>query len=362
LLTTVGQFDEADDLLAAVEREIEPSDAPLWSPAVPIVSGLLHLAAGRRGQAVAEATAGLALAQRLGTGAFLPLGHWILAGKAIDDGNLAQAAHHVALFRAEPPAIEGPMGAGNYRLTEACFIEARDGPTAALKLIYALAEDPSALRRLLLAEPTAAAFMVRTATAAGDSRMARTVVDAAELLAVGNPEFIVVGAAAAQARGLFDQDRGQLEQAMAGHRHPWARASATEDLATLLADSNPAAARMYYEQAATRYEEVGATRDVARTCARHRAVRITRQRRSRYDLPPSGWGSLTSREIHVTRLVAQGLSNPQVAASLFLSRHTVDFHLRQIFRKLGISSRVELARIYVDHEPGGSDYRPEETL
>jgi DNA-binding NarL/FixJ family response regulator len=46
----------------------------------------------------------------------------------------------------------------------------------------------------------------------------------------------------------------------------------------------------------------------------------------------------------VARFVAQGLSNPEVASQLFLSRRTVDFHLRNVFAKLGISSRMELAR------------------
>jgi hypothetical protein len=47
----------------------------------------------------------------------------------------------------------------------------------------------------------------------------------------------------------------------------------------------------------------------------------------------------------VAALVAEGLSNQQVATRMFLSRHTVDFHLRHIFRKLGIASRVALTRI-----------------
>ena len=49
-------------------------------------------------------------------------------------------------------------------------------------------------------------------------------------------------------------------------------------------------------------------------------------------------------------LVALGLSNAQAASQLYLSRHTVDFHLRQIFRKLNIGSRVELARLSFEHQ------------
>jgi DNA-binding CsgD family transcriptional regulator len=58
-----------------------------------------------------------------------------------------------------------------------------------------------------------------------------------------------------------------------------------------------------------------------------------------------GWDSLTETEHAVAELVAEGLSNQKVAARMFLSRHTVDFHLRHIFRKLGIDSRVVLTRI-----------------
>jgi len=49
----------------------------------------------------------------------------------------------------------------------------------------------------------------------------------------------------------------------------------------------------------------------------------------------------------VSELVAQGLSNREVAARMYVSIHTVAFYLRQIFRKLEIGSRVELARIVV---------------
>ncbi|MEQ4723951.1 helix-turn-helix transcriptional regulator [Nonomuraea sp. B19D2] len=54
--------------------------------------------------------------------------------------------------------------------------------------------------------------------------------------------------------------------------------------------------------------------------------------------------TLTNTERSVADLVAQGLTNRQVAGQMFLSPHTVSFHLCQVFRKLGIGSRVELAR------------------
>jgi len=59
--------------------------------------------------------------------------------------------------------------------------------------------------------------------------------------------------------------------------------------------------------------------------------------------PSTGWASLTPSELEVVRLVGQHLSNPEIAARLFVSRSTVKTHLVHIFSKLGIQSRSELA-------------------
>jgi DNA-binding NarL/FixJ family response regulator len=58
----------------------------------------------------------------------------------------------------------------------------------------------------------------------------------------------------------------------------------------------------------------------------------------------TGIETLTARELQVARLVADGKTNPQIAAELFLSQKTVETHIRNIFRKLDVASRVELAR------------------
>ena len=59
--------------------------------------------------------------------------------------------------------------------------------------------------------------------------------------------------------------------------------------------------------------------------------------------PAAGWTALTDAEQNVASLVAQGLTNRQIGARLLVSPYTVDAHLRHIFNKLAISSRVELA-------------------
>jgi DNA-binding CsgD family transcriptional regulator len=63
----------------------------------------------------------------------------------------------------------------------------------------------------------------------------------------------------------------------------------------------------------------------------------------------AGWASLTDIERATTRLGAEGLTDQQIADQLFISTYTVAFHLRQVFRKLDIRSRVDLARIALEH-------------
>jgi DNA-binding CsgD family transcriptional regulator len=57
-------------------------------------------------------------------------------------------------------------------------------------------------------------------------------------------------------------------------------------------------------------------------------------------------GSLTNTEAAVAELVSQGFTNSQVGERLFISGHTVAFHLKKIFRKMNVTSRVELTRAW----------------
>jgi DNA-binding CsgD family transcriptional regulator len=58
-----------------------------------------------------------------------------------------------------------------------------------------------------------------------------------------------------------------------------------------------------------------------------------------------GWLALTDAELPVVRLAAEGRTNAEIAAALFLSRYTVETHLKHAFAKLGVESRAELAAL-----------------
>ncbi len=66
---------------------------------------------------------------------------------------------------------------------------------------------------------------------------------------------------------------------------------------------------------------------------------------SRPPRPAVGWPALTDAELAVVRLAAQGRTNAEIAAALFLSRYTVETHLKHVFAKLGLESRSELAAL-----------------
>jgi DNA-binding NarL/FixJ family response regulator len=73
------------------------------------------------------------------------------------------------------------------------------------------------------------------------------------------------------------------------------------------------------------------------------AVAYASRARGERKRPSAGWGSLTPTEQRIVALVAEGLTNPKIAARLFISRGTVKVHLSHIFTKLELSTRAELA-------------------
>jgi len=80
------------------------------------------------------------------------------------------------------------------------------------------------------------------------------------------------------------------------------------------------------------------------------AVSYATRARGARDRPSTGWASLTPTEREVVRLVADGLSNPEIAARLFVSRSTVKTHLSHVFTKVGVANRTELATLAAEHQ------------
>jgi DNA-binding CsgD family transcriptional regulator len=196
------------------------------------------------------------------------------------------------------------------------------------------------------ADPQAAVLLVRGALAGGDHGRAAWLARSTQGLAEARPGDNDLAAAAAHARGLLDRDSATLDLAASTYSAPLARARATEDAGLAwAARGNQRNAVDRLRQAYALYEQLGISEGMARVRSQLRAAGVRLHHWKRADRPAFGWASLTDTEHRIADLVARGLSNREVAGQMFLSTHTVAFHLRHIYWKLDVTSRVQLARL-----------------
>src|SRR3981081_4606 len=173
--------------------------------------------------------------------------------------------------------------------------------------------------------------MVRMAVAVRDRELAQSAVADANRPAELSPDVPSLAARAAHASGLLNVDVEELSHAVSlFKRSPrsMALAAAWEDLG--LAQQRKGNAESGIDaltQALVLFARAGATRDAARLRSRLRALGI-RRRVATAEKPSTGWGAMTTSELAVAQLVADGLTNREVAERLFVSPHTVNTHLR----------------------------------
>jgi DNA-binding CsgD family transcriptional regulator len=207
-------------------------------------------------------------------------------------------------------------------------------------------DEPLSLFRMFPHDPADDPELVRIALANGDDELAASVVDVTERCRHRNPSVPSLQATAAHVRGLAAHETDKLETAASVYRttsRQLALASALEDLGCARIDDGATSdAITAFDEALATNVEIGASWDAARVRRRLRRLGV-RRRVQPPQAPPTGWAALTRAELEVSRLVAQGKTNREIADHLFVSPHTVDSHLRNIFAKMGVKSRVQLA-------------------
>ena len=274
------------------------------------------LMAGDLQSAIATGEESVDLAARLDDGLVCALAGTALAAAVFEDGDPARAAELLVSAGGgeELPRLPGGLQVNHLEILTRCWLalgrpddaaraaaraEAR-AETLGLPRSAAMAHRAAAAVALHAGDPGTAAERALAAAAAAEEVGARVDAAVARILA---------GRALAEAG---DTARGVAE----------------------------------LERAAAAFGAFGATR--YRDQAEHELRKLGRRihRRTR---PGAAHGegirSLSGRELEIARLVVDRRTNPEIAASLFLSRKTVETHMHNIFHKLGVSSRVEVARV-----------------
>ncbi|MFC7979803.1 LuxR C-terminal-related transcriptional regulator [Streptomyces cinereoruber] len=352
-LTQIDRFSEAEGELKRASEAAERSGHRRAMAELAVVRGRLLLGAGRTEAAEAALRSGVSLAQRIHAG--LPAAHGLslLSFLSLERGHQGEAADQV--WQARMELLDQPGALPSVQHSWADFLVATAGMDARASVDLLVRRYPDLLTSssLFLRDPGTAARLVRLSRAAGENSLASAVTRRVERLAERNGGHPGFTAAAEHVRGLLHEAPDALEFAAAEHRTPWAAAAAHEDLGILLLarhGRHHGMAHRHLGAAIERYRAIGSRSAVTRVTALLRESRETPDhqeapRRRETPQRPAGSPVLTAAEDRIAHLVAEGLTNKQVAGRVSCSPHTVNYHLRQIFRKLGVTSRVELARL-----------------
>ena len=344
LLAVVGRLDDAAAQVAEgkeqARREGNAMALDIWAG----IDGLVHLAAGRLSAARA-ATESLPRPQRTGA-TELDVVRMLILGEVAartDDRTLLQQMVNDArdTYSTGTSVVRRPAA---HVLALAAW--QRDDVHDAMRwlggdiTLFGTPVWPQVLDRVILG--------ARVASAAGDAGLRARVLQATDLLERERPAIPLFMGVARRARGILERDAQALVAAadvLQSSSRPLLYAAAAEDAGGELAHADRGGEALDQLNAAfDTYMEHEAVADARRVGRALRGLgverRIVTQPRAK-----TGWDSLTDAELKVVNLIAQGVTNRDVATQLHLSPNTVKTHIRNAFIKLGINSRAQLTQL-----------------
>lgn len=277
------------------------------------------------------------------------MSHAALGVIAFERNNLELANEHVAAAEAAVAAGHAPARIEHVMLVKALCLEAGRRPADALDTLRQAWSMMTMVGLGMSAPVLGAAIVRRLVQLPNRSGMeeADEATQFVERFAVANKGAPSFKAAAELCRALVDGDAekaaGAVETYLQGSRK-LETAQACEDAAQLMAKTDGARAVALLETAAKLYEELLADRGALRV-----ADLIGRLGGSKplvpQPRPKHGIEALTAAERTVADLLAERLSNPEIAEQLFISRRTVETHVSRILNKLEVANRREVANL-----------------
>ncbi len=354
--TSLIDTDRFDDAAAVLARGCEAQEffgARRKLPVHHVGLGFTYFWTGKWDEAVAEIETGINLAEETGAG-WRAAARGLRAVVAACRGDGATAARW--LRAGEEGLAAGEAGYRTEWLAWArvLCLELAEPSTPPGNLLDAITQQGSASWMPGFSFATVGPTVARLALASGRERLVEEVQERLDTLAAENPGVLGVTAARDMVRALRAGDPARLRLATDTYRQaerPLEAGGAAEEAAVLAARAGDReAAAKLFAAARQLYGGLGATALAGRMARRLRAAGVGPDRapiaRAR---PGHGWDSLTAMERQILRLIVERRSNPEIAGVFVISRRTVETHVSHILTKVGLRSRVELARAAAEH-------------
>ena len=350
VLTATDRLADTERILREGQREAEAMGLGWSLPHWHAARACALLEQGALDDAAVEAESSLMVADELEITLPNPQARSVLAMVEIRRGDLTKARDHLRAAETAPGTHTqryGPwVSLAHAALADA---EGEDGEAAVALTASFTSREPT---RLLAIPPSHWPGIVRIALRGEDPSVAQAVSGALRSLTAQNESRQIIEAVRAHVDGLLHRDPGALETAITGYRstgRPLALAAACEDLGELMtASGDTASAIPYFEESGHLASASGAGRDQERIRGRLRQLGVRTAPVRNHTAGPQEWGNLTESERKVIPLVLEGITNRAIADRLYVSVHTVNTHMKHIFTKLGINSRVELTRLAIE--------------
>jgi DNA-binding CsgD family transcriptional regulator/tetratricopeptide (TPR) repeat protein len=345
VLTVCCRYEEAEHQLQMGLREAEAAGRRWQEPLYHQFLARKRWLMGEWDDALAEDEAAVRAAEDVARGlSTLMAGPAQILSIRLHRGTLADVGALLESYGTGPSG-SSPTGATLTDWQLGLVLEAQGRPDAALDVLLLLWERTLAAG-LLVELRQAGADLVRIALAAGRRAQAGFALPVLEEIHL-RARHPLAEAALLHARALWDDSLEPCLRAvslLAPLGRPLELANTCESAARLARGAGDREKAVELAtQAEAIYVGLAARMDLARV---RRLLRDMGHRvGARGPRPPmrQGWESLTTRELEVVRLAAEGLSNPEIGERLFLSRRTVETHLKHTYGKLDLTSRVQLA-------------------
>jgi DNA-binding CsgD family transcriptional regulator len=293
----------------------------------------------------------LNLADETGNYGFRLNARMVLAAVATYRSDLTELKQLIAVEEGEQGADEGL--AHRLRMMRG-WVKANTGDFAGAVETLAPLLDSAEFRDPWPWAPPWMRLLARIGLDAGNREFAGKAADIADLVAQRNLGVATLEGTALHIRGLLADDPAILGDAVRTLRQsprPLLLADALKDHgSTLLAHRRPDEGAHTLAEAAEIYQRIGAisgSHAVSKLLRSHgiRGIRIY----SPALRPTTGWAALTPTELRVVDLISSGHTNRSAAGELGVSSNTVNTHLRAVFRKLDVKSRVQLTIAFREH-------------